>query len=188
MICTIHQPNFMPWYPFFQKMAAADIFVVLAECQFEKNGYQNRFNIDSDWYTMRINKGMDPIKEKRYVNAGKDWRAIKAKLPQYARVLDHMDYAIGNNLLETNFLLIAQIKHLLGIKTRLRFDFNTSSRGTERLVELCQHYGCNTYLSGLSGREYLDEQLFADEGIIVRYQDESCMERKPIVEVLNGIL
>ena len=25
MLVTIHQPNFMPWYPFFQKMEEADI-------------------------------------------------------------------------------------------------------------------------------------------------------------------
>jgi len=28
MIVTIHQPNFVPWYPFFQKIEQVDVFVV----------------------------------------------------------------------------------------------------------------------------------------------------------------
>ena len=48
MTITIHQPNFMPWYPFFEKIQQADIFVLLGHCQFEKNGFQNRFSIHLD--------------------------------------------------------------------------------------------------------------------------------------------
>ena len=59
MKIAIHQPNFMPWYPFFQKVESADIFVILSNCQFEKNNFQNRFNIDDRWYTMSTNKGLE---------------------------------------------------------------------------------------------------------------------------------
>ena len=51
MRVSIHQPNFVPWYPFFQKIKEVDVFVILKECQFEKNGYQNRFNFNDKWYT-----------------------------------------------------------------------------------------------------------------------------------------
>ena len=46
MRVSIHQPNFVPWYPFFQKIKEVDKFIILKECQFEKNGYQNRFNFN----------------------------------------------------------------------------------------------------------------------------------------------
>ena len=77
MIVTIHQPNFMPWYPFFQKMKKADVFVILTQCQFEKNGFQNRFNHQGQWKTLSINKGLQPIVEKKYVNSARDWAKIK---------------------------------------------------------------------------------------------------------------
>ena len=64
MIVSIHQPNFMPWYPYFQKMQQADIFVVLENCQFEKNGFQNRFNMNNTWYTMSTTRKLIPINEK----------------------------------------------------------------------------------------------------------------------------
>ncbi len=56
MIISIHQPNFMPWNPFFEKIQQSDMFVCLTQCQFEKNGYQNRFNFNDKWYTMSVKK------------------------------------------------------------------------------------------------------------------------------------
>ena len=37
MILAIHQPNFFPWWPYFEKIEQADMFVFLTHCQFEKN-------------------------------------------------------------------------------------------------------------------------------------------------------
>ena len=68
MRVSIHQPNFVPWYPFFQKIKEVDIFVILKECQFEKNGYQNRFNFNDKWYTMSVKKGLEPIRDKVYID------------------------------------------------------------------------------------------------------------------------
>ena len=42
---------------------------------------------------------------------------------------------------------------------------------TERLVDLCKQVGATRYLSGPSARDYLDEGLFAREGIEVTYID-----------------
>ena len=68
MIVTIHQPNFIPWYPFFQKMEQADLFILLGHCQFEKNGFQNRFQLENTWNTLSVKKGKEPIVEKEYIN------------------------------------------------------------------------------------------------------------------------
>jgi hypothetical protein len=94
MIVTIHQPNFMPWYPFFQKIQQADIFVLLGNCQFEKNGFQNRFNLDGRWNTMSVRKGIDNINKKQYIDPLKDWERIKNSLPKYKHILSEMDSLI----------------------------------------------------------------------------------------------
>ena len=64
MIISIHQPNFMPWNPFFEKIQQSDLFVFLTHCQFEKGGYQNRFNYNNKWYTMSTSRGLIPIIDK----------------------------------------------------------------------------------------------------------------------------
>ena len=50
----------------------------------------------------------------------------------------------------------------LGIKTKIviESDLNVDGTSTERLVNVCKAVGADTYLSGISGRDYLDEKLF----------------------------
>lgn len=45
MIVAIHQPNYLPWLGYFQKIAQSDIFVFLDDVQFTKGGYTNRVHI-----------------------------------------------------------------------------------------------------------------------------------------------
>lgn len=67
-VVAIHQPNFMPWFPFFYKMASCDVFVLLMHCQFEKNGYQNRFLYKDKWITNPVRSGTGLIFDKAYTN------------------------------------------------------------------------------------------------------------------------
>lgn len=184
MLVTIHQPNFMPWYPFFQKMEEADIFVILKNCQFEKNGFQNRFNINKNWYTMSTKKGLDPICTKSYLNPQKDWQKIKNKLPEYHDTLCLFDEDITDNLSETNINIIQRINSLLGINTTIEQDFPTDKRSTSRLVEICRTYQATKYLSGPSGKSYLDIEEFNDQNIEVVYANSDPI-KEPILKVLK---
>lgn len=185
MIVTIHQPNFMPWYPFFQKMKQADIFILLTHCQFEKNGFQNRFNIDGVWKTMSVHKGLRAINEKKYVNAAHDWNKIKMSLPDYSSQLELFDDCISDNLVETNLAIIRKIADTLDIDTEIVLDYNTGSSGTQRLIDLCGYYSANKYIAGIGGKKYLDEALFIEEDIELTYQSETGMIKKNILEVLK---
>lgn len=171
MIVTIHQPNFVPWYPYFQKIEQADIFVLLGHCQFEKNGYQNRFYLKDKWNTLSTKKGLDPIREKHYISPIEDWNKIKNRLFEYKNILSEMDNLITNNLYETNKNIIKHLISKLNINTPLVEDYPTELLSTDRLVDLCKHYGATTYLAGQGGKEYLDESLFKKEGIKVIYQE-----------------
>ena len=172
MIITIHQPNFIPWYPFFQKMAQADVFILLGHCQFEKNGYQNRFFFNEMWNTLSVSKGKIPINEKKYLNPIFDWNKIKKKLFKYRNILEEFDPYIENNLYKTNKNIIKHISNKLNINTKIVEDFNTELRSTERLVMLCKHYNATTYLAGQGSKEYLNLELFKKENIEVIFQQD----------------
>lgn len=45
MICAIHQPQYLPWIGYFDKMLRSDIFVLLDDVQYKKNEWQNRNKI-----------------------------------------------------------------------------------------------------------------------------------------------
>ena len=45
MLVAAHQLHYLPWLRYYHKIAAADLFVLLDDIQFEKNGWQNRNKI-----------------------------------------------------------------------------------------------------------------------------------------------
>ena len=58
MIVTIHQPNFVPWTGYFDKMVRADVFVLLDTVPFTKGGFQNRVKVKGhdgpQWLTVPV--------------------------------------------------------------------------------------------------------------------------------------
>jgi len=186
MIISIHQPNFVPWVPYFDKIRKADKFVILKNCQFEKNGYQNRFMINNKWKTMSVRKKTQKICEKKYINHIIDWEKIKRSTPEYATELELFDDIISENLSETNTNIIKRICKELNIKTEIVYDFETDLVGTERLVNVCKHYGAKKYISGVSGKKYLDLNLFYKNNIEVEFQDISNLNKVSILKILKG--
>lgn len=185
MIVSIHQPNFMPWFPYFRKISDADIFVIMGHCQFEKNNFQNRFMIDGKWQTLRVKKGNKPIIKKEYVDSKEDWETIKRKLPKHRIALENMDYCISDNLLLTNTRIIKHICEELKITTEIVCDFPTELKRSERLLEICKKYNATHYLSGPSGINYLDAKIFKKSNIDILYQDNSKLSKKAILQCLT---
>jgi len=58
MIITIHQSQYLPWLPYFDKVLRSNIFVILDDVQFQKNGVQNRNQIKTPngvvWLTVPV--------------------------------------------------------------------------------------------------------------------------------------
>ena len=52
-------------------------------------------------------------------------------------------------------------------------DYTLCEGKTERLVDLCRQAGATEYISGPSAKDYIDEGLFRQEGITLRYMDYS---------------
>lgn len=129
---------------------------------------------------MSVNGGNEPIYMKRYLKPQEDWQKITAKHPK----LKAFDTFITDGLSITNMGIIISAVGKLGIKTEIKCDYATGMKGTARLVDICKTNKATKYLSGISGKKYLDLSLFEKEGIEVVFQDESEMIKKPLVEML----
>jgi len=58
VICAIHQPQYLPWLGYFDKIDRADVFVLLDTVQYKKNEWQNRNRIKTatgaQWLTVPV--------------------------------------------------------------------------------------------------------------------------------------
>lgn len=188
MIVTIHQPAFFPWWPFFMKMNDADVFVILRHCQFEKNGFQNRFQYEDKWMTMPIKQGIESIYDKHYVNPHDSWATIKRKISgPHNKFLDDFDQDIEESLWQTNYNIIKRIALQLGINTKIILDEPTTLRSTERLVQICKDLGATKYIAGTGGKKYLDTSLFDNESIEVQYQSLNSCDKIHTIDKIKGI-
>lgn len=201
MILAAHQPNFLPWTGFFHKMMACDSFVILDKSQFVKNALFNRNKIKthqgSQYLTVPVHlkSHLDHYDEVLIDNSrNRMWttkflRTLELaykKSPffhQYYPGLREIFLTQWTHLIELNLALIFFITESLGIKTRLLFESNIepSGRSSCRLVSICMKSGASTYLSG-DGSPYLEEHLFLQEGINVRFQNFS----HPVYPQING--
>lgn len=187
MIIGAHQCNLFPYENILDKARQCDRFIVLTQAQFSPGNYHNRFRYLTKWYTMSVHRGLEPLATKRYAAPGTDWARIKQRIqPDYADVLAAFDGCIEENLAETNTAIIRRLFSLLGIGAEVMLDYETPLRGTDRLVDLCRHYGATTYLSGPSGPKYLDFEAFRAAGIDVDVQTGGG--KRAAVELLaNGM-
>lgn len=192
MLVTIHQPEHLPWPGFFHKMALAELYVVLDTVQFTKNNWQNRNRITSpggaaDWITVPVQlKGHTSstirdidISTQQHAWRKKYWGRIKNAYSRH-RYFDLYSESLGaivhrerSSLLELNMELIEFFRHVLGIDTPLVMASELDARGkrSDLLLHICQRLGASQYLSGPSGREYLDLPIFEQAGVEVLFHD-----------------
>jgi len=186
----IHQPNYLPWLGFFYKMANSDIFILLDNVQYEKNGPTNRVKIKTpqgnSWLTLSAERKFPQlVKDIKLADYQKDRENhIKAIELNYKKA-KHFDYLFPEleNILERdweylsqlNIQLIKLIKDKLDIKTEIKLasDYNISEKGSDLLIGLCQQLKADIYLSGEGGQKYQDEEKFKETGIELEHTDFS---------------
>jgi hypothetical protein len=56
LIVAVHQPQYLPWIGYFDKMRRADVFCYLDDVQYKKNEWQNRNRIKTaqDWQWLTV--------------------------------------------------------------------------------------------------------------------------------------
>jgi len=191
MIVSINQPAYLPWLGYFHRIAASDLHIVLDHVQFEKNSFVNRNRIrtatGTTWLTVPVlTKGKFkelPISELTINTTedwqGKHWRTIQQNYGKAQHFAEHAGFfesvytRTWTHLLPLCMEITAYLLQSFGISTPFRSSSEMSPAQTksELVLELCKSVGADTYLSGILGKQYLDEASFRRAGIRVLYQD-----------------
>lgn len=192
MKIAIHQPEYLPWLGFWNKISKCEMFVLLDNTQFRKNYFQNRNRIRTanewTWLTVPVftkDKATQQINEVEINNVTdvnwqkKHWKTIEQnyqKTPyfnEYKDIFQRFYLKKWTKLADLNISVIYAIKEILGIKTEIVIgsSLNVSGERSDLLLDICKKVGATTYLSGRFGKEYLEESKFKKENIEVIFQE-----------------
>jgi hypothetical protein len=192
-IVAIHQPNFFPWLGYFNKMARADVFIVLDNVQFPKTGgtWINRVQLavhgGAAWITVPVKRayhGTRLICEME-MNNGIPWRMkfLKTIQSNYGRapffssvypVIASLVDQASDSLSEFNISAIRVLVEKLGLETAklvLGSSMAVNGSATQLLINMTRFAGGTAYLAGGGAGDYQDDGLFARQGVDLIYQN-----------------
>ena len=189
MIVAVHQPQYLPWLGYFEKICRADTFCYLDSVQYKKNDWQNRNRIKTSqgwqWLTVPVRfQFPEKICEVK-INSTLNWRKkhLQALVTNYRRA-PFFDQFIGvfEQIYATDWEFLAglNIHTIERLKTALGIDQKPAIKSsqlelredpTDRLIDICKAVRADTYLSGRDGIQYMDLERFKENGITVIMQD-----------------
>lgn len=190
MILSAHQPAYLPWLGYFEKIMCADVHVYLDSVQFEKNSFINRNRIKTpqgpQWLTVPVKvKGhisstlLDTLIDDAQLWRNKHLKSIEMnyrKAPYFEKcfpALQELIHIPESRLCELCWDHLQFWLSEFGIKTQVvrASELPVSSKKSDLVLDLCRHLGASRYLSGILGRDYLNETVFADAGVAIEFQD-----------------
>lgn len=195
MIVAVHQPHFLPWLGYLDRMLQADLFIVLDHVQFERRNYQNRTRILLDgkphWLTVPVvqQSQQERVIDKMIDNPAKveprQWGANHYQTLRYAYRKAPFFHLYGpslkqilesrwERLVDLDQVLLDYLRDVLDIHTPLVASsrLGVPGRRSELILNLCKAVQADTFLGGMgASRDYLDRQEFADAGIDIKFQD-----------------
>lgn len=194
IVCAIHQPNFFPWLGYFDKLAKADVFLLMDNVQFPKTAgtWINRVQLLSSngpyWATASIDRkfhGTRLIRDSMFSVSEGAWREKLrrsimmqyAKAPYFSAVFPQIEPLLmfgSQNIADYNINAITRICALLGLnaaKLRRGSVLRADGSATTLLIQMCLSVGANAYLCGGGASGYQDDAAFQQAGIELIYQN-----------------
>lgn len=189
---AIAQSNYIPWKGYFDLINLVDEFVLYDDMQYTRRDWRNRNLIKTPngplWVTIPVEvkgKYLQKIKDTTVSDHSwrqNHWRSVQhgyARAEHFKAYKDVFEDLYLNSsevfLSQINYRFVTTICEILGIKTKITWsmDYRLIDGKSERLIDICRQAGGTEYVSGPAAKGYIDEQLFQNEGIRLRYMDYS---------------
>ena len=184
---AIVQSSYIPWKGYFDLINFVDEFILFDDMQYTKRDWRNRNKIKTSngvkWLTIPVEvkgKYIQKISDTEWNR--RHWSSIvhnysRAKyFYDYKELFDELYLRSSDKLLsEVNYRFLTVICEALGINTTISWsmEYRLIDGKTQRIIDLCKQSRASEYISGPSAKGYIDEKMFENEGIILRYMDYS---------------
>lgn len=201
MIITAHQPAYLPWLGYFDKILKSDIYVFMDTVQYEDRSFINRNKIKTSQGTMWLTV---PVKSKGYretnllsllIDNSQNWKQKHLntiyfnykKAARFEELYPRLEklYLSNHDLLVD--LCYEQLLFWLcemGVSKKIvrLSELGINSSKSDLILDICKALEAKQYISGALGKNYLEEEAFSREGIEIIYQDY----RHPVYPQLWG--
>jgi hypothetical protein len=200
MVVGAHQPHYLPWLRYFEKIARCDAFVVLDDIQYSKNGWQNRNKVKGPngaaLLTVPVHAPLGEAINRVTIDnrvkwRRKHWATIQqcyARAPHAEKHLPFLEstYSCEWGLLhDLNRHMFEYYLEALDIRTPISYssEMDIPGEATNRLVNAVKAVGGSSYYSGAYALDaYLDADTLATAGIELVLQEWSA----PVYPQLHG--
>ena len=189
---TIHQPQYLPWLGLLEKVCTSDVYILLDNVQFNKRSFQNRALYSTKeggkYLTIPVHSKKHQINsleikdltfsdESRKV-CNQHFETLRHRYgktlgwKQYNREIEEFffkEYDTAFDLIYNSMLFTFE---LFGIRKEIVRASELDGKGhkNDLLIDLIKKVEGDIYLSGVGAKNYMDEELFINEGIQVIYQ------------------
>jgi hypothetical protein len=204
---VILQPCYFPWAGLFEQIVNADTYVHYDDVQFSRGSFTNRVQVKTGtgavkgrdgvvWMTVPVQHSGPRAINRTPIDYGKPWRRKHSQLlrqtmsgaPFAKDALELFDAVVSQEWESIAALTMAGIEAVaeyFGIKTRFyrssQLDIGASS--TERVIDICKHFGADVYVTGLGAKNYIDHERFERTNIRLEYMD---YKRSPYPQLHGG--
>ena len=199
MILSSNQAYFLPYFPWWQMVAQADLFLIGDDFAFRKHGWinRNRILIDGEIRYLRLEVAHmtchHTIGETRVASF-----SVEDKLKTLAMAYHKAPFfRDGFELCQRIFscqsemllpwltLSIREVCDYLGIMTPLRttssFPGNAALQRDERIFDLCRRSGADTFVNAIGGQALYDKEFFARNGVNLRFIQTETTETLSVI-------
>lgn len=203
MKVSIHQPNYLPWIGFINKILRSDIYVIFDDVQFPRGkdfAYRNKIKTGNGelWLSVPIKNRNEMIPwNGALIDNQSNWnkkhlRSIELNYKKSVFFLDYFPY-INSILSESHEKLITLntsiIRYLLEVfnwrgEILNSSDLNVEGTGNKKIIGILEKLNATEYISGegTGSNRYIIEEDFAEKGIKLIWQNFA----HPVYTQLNG--
>ena len=205
-VVAIHQPQYLPWQPYFAKALASDLFVYLDTVQFQKNGVQNRNQIKTAqgarWLTVPVHASLErsiaetaiarePWARKHLATIEQSYRGTPG-MAWFRATLAPVLMAEHPSLAELSIALCEAMFDRLGAGCRRVRASTLRAEGTKEslVIDIARKVGATRYLSGVGAATYQRAENFEREGITLSYvhhRSSPYPQRHPALGFIEGL-
>ena len=192
MLAAIHQHHYFPWLGYMDKMARADVFLLLDTVQLTDASYMFRHRLldkngAEKYITIPFNKKgyMERPYNELELNGAVDWQTRQRNFitdnyrrhPYFDEIWAEIEPVFTKKydlLWQATDDSVRIMRRLLNVTTPLVYQSElkpAEGKKSEFLIGLLRQLGADEYLSGAGARKYMDMELFSRAGIRVEYQN-----------------